>query len=267
MRVSLRLLPAALLLVLLLSDWPFGWLQKFWVSHAMLTGIVYTVLFVWLGFSAVNWWAEHRRAKQVKSVIATAYRACARIPLEQRRALWLIACGGKFVSDSDFRLPTQAVARIPRVLRRACQPAIDEVDVLARRTGAPDLVARLEVLYGRPEWHAACYETIRSVVHSSRVVLARWAPVMLSTPESTATHLKLVGSLQQLSNLYACFQPTWRSATPLERAAVVTLFVACLRDCVESHEMLLNPLLAQDGQASYTQGRLLLAGTAGLSSS
>ncbi|ANY05758.1 hypothetical protein [Pseudonocardia sp. HH130630-07] len=180
-------LAAALVLVLVLGDWPSGVLTEFWAEHAMLTNVVSSLLFLLVGATLVEWWIARQDARRYRIIEVTAYGAVARAPLAARRALWGLLNGGTGSGDADFGIREHERTEIEAAFaRRGLAPA-SELEIVHRVAPLPPDVERLAVLIGDERWRRTALTVIRRAIDSARVITARWAQVMLSAQRSAET--------------------------------------------------------------------------------
>jgi hypothetical protein len=60
-------------LVLVSTDWPWGILQAFWVSHGPVTSVVAGLLLLLLASAVIQRWLERREERRWEKVASTAF--------------------------------------------------------------------------------------------------------------------------------------------------------------------------------------------------
>ena len=163
---------------------------RFWADHALLAGLVASVIVVMLTVALVNE-AVERRSRQRWSVLAQY------VMLQFVRDARLVWTG---VAELAGLMPSEPYATEGDVL--AAATSIDAGSSAVRDTER--LTAGLGELVGRPEDRKRLHDKVTIFVEQNDVVLGRWAAVMLNADmyaEVIDRHVELAGDLAWLSSL------------------------------------------------------------------
>jgi hypothetical protein len=239
-------------------DWPLGNADKFYVAHPVIAGLISSGIPVAIGATAVKEYLDRQRNLRWKVASQVAYNSLSRAPLAQRRVMWLLLYGGGYVDDRDFILDSSLVADIDSILER------HDLDQLSEATsfmdGRPDFESRLEVLVRVVEWQVAAYSALRDTSHGFRVIIARWASLLSSTPEGQETLKYVARQEKELTDLYIKLVPAARRGVKLDSDTRSEISAAWQRAFANS--VVLNEYLAHKGEEYGTQnvklGRHLL---------
>ena len=179
--IALGVAAGILLLFLVITDWPLGMLSEFWAEHSMLTNVVSSLLFLLVGATIVETWLSREDYRRFQVIQAAAFSSISNAPLTQRRALWFLVNGGRIQENADFRIKTEESARLDRIYRRYRIDVASEDDVRLGRKSIPDDVQRLRVLAVDREWLALAYEVMLRSLYNSRLIIARWANLLITS--------------------------------------------------------------------------------------
>lgn len=229
-RVTLYILLLALLLVTVGSDWPTGLLTQYWSDHAMLTNIVSSLIFVALGATIVERWSSRQSDKRFSVIESTTYEAVANTPLGIRRALWFLVNGGRVLDDEDFKLTDDEADRLALIFQRHGFSVASEKEVSRGNVSVPSDVARLAALIHDPDWLALAHPLLLRTVHTSRLAVARWAHLLITTRQSANALNDLVAVIEDLRALVTALNPVRTTdvlANDDEREAFVTTWRMC----------------------------------------
>jgi len=186
--VVLPVLSVALLVLLAVTDVRMPGVREFWAEHAMLTNLLSSVLFVVLGLTIVNGWLRWREARRVRLVIIVAFASVGRFLLAYRRIMWFLLYGGRFLGDPDFRVTDAQSAALRDVLARHGLSEVDEHVAVQDDEGsaARQMHARLCILAADLDWVLLAHDLLRNTFFRSRIVLSRWASLLVITDVSSA---------------------------------------------------------------------------------
>jgi hypothetical protein len=216
-RALLSLVSAALLLVsLALTDWQADGIRRFWAEHAMLTNLLSSAVFVVVGFTFVDRWLKRREARRLRLVIAVAFASVGRFLLAYRRVMWFLLYGGEFLGDPDFRVTDAQVAALRKILFRHGLSEVDEHVAVQddEACSASRMQDRLQVLAGDLEWVRLAYDLLRDTFFRSRIVLSRWASLLVTTEVSSAALQEMAEQAYDLGDLFVQFRDHIRREHP-----------------------------------------------------
>ena len=115
-----------------------------------------------------------------------------------------LVCGGEYViTDVDFPLSDQTRERLGQLLRQAGLDPVDEDAVINDESPTPDQTVRISVLADNREWLALAYTVLSGCLHTVRLVIARWSPLLNASDESVSLLAELGRQAEELSNLYS----------------------------------------------------------------
>ncbi|MDD7968428.1 hypothetical protein [Actinomycetospora lemnae] len=199
-RVSGAIL-SALLLFILISDWPTGLLADFWLGHPILTNFLTSALFLLIGATFVERWLARQEDARYLVIEATAFGAVARCPLAIRRTLWFLLHAGNMRDDSDFGISEHERQTVREILARHNLAYVDESAVGRGEIETPSDVSRLKVLMQDPEWRNLAHVLVRRALHASRLVVGRWAQLLMTSRRSALALNDLSALLEDLRDI------------------------------------------------------------------
>lgn len=248
------------LLFLVITDWPLGLLSEFWAEHSMLTNVVSSMLFLLMGATIVEAWLSREDSRRFQVIQAAAFSSLSNAPITQRRALWFLVNGGHIQGNADFRITPDEAARLERIYQRHGLRAASEEDVRLGRMPIPDDVQRLRELATDREWLELAYEIILRSLYNSRLIIARWAHLLITSEEASY-------ALQQMSIVILDMQelrkkilsilsiPTARDSN--EAVALIRLWRKCFVNSCAAYGDLAQSGMSAD-LADWDTGMLLL---------
>jgi len=234
-----------LIIVVALSDVLLGDVSAFWSRHNMLTNLISSLAFALLTITVIDYLLERGRAARRQVVTLVAYNAIARAPIGQRRVMWQLVCGGEYViTDVDFPLSDQTRERLGRLLRQAGLDPVDEDAVINDESPTPDQTARISVLADNREWLALAYTVLSGCLHTVRLVIARWSPLLIASDESVSLLAELGRQAEELSNLYVQLLPFVRGRknafTDEEKTSFVRRWTRAFANAIALDEALIR---------------------------
>ena len=174
----------------------------------MLTNLVSSALFVLLGLTVVNGWLRGRDARRLRLVVVVAAASVGRFLLAYRRTMWLLLYGGRFLGDPDFEVSDERLATLRAVLARHQLSEIDEHLAVSDDDGvaAVQMHARLCVLAADLEWVQLAHDLLRNTFFRSRIVLSRWAPLLVTSDVSSAALWEMAEQVHGGGDLFLMFR-------------------------------------------------------------
>jgi hypothetical protein len=216
--VVLPVLSVTLLVLLAVTDVRMPGVREFWAEHAMLTNLLSSVLFVVLGLTIVNGWLRWREARRVRLVIIVAFASVGRFLLAYRRIMWFLLYGGRFLGDPDFRVTDAQAAALRDVLARHGLSEVDEHVAVQDDDGsaARQMHARLCILATDLDWVLLAHDLLRNTFFRSRIVLSRWASLLVTTDVSSAALQEMAEQAYDGGDLFVEFRDHIRRDRPKE---------------------------------------------------
>ncbi|MGD9531305.1 hypothetical protein [Pseudonocardia sp.] len=212
-QVAIGYVIATVGLVLALADGLLAPVSAFWSAHSMLTNVVASGIFTIVTVTVIEGWLRnqerHRRAaeaeqerRRLRIVRSVAYNAVARGPIAQRRIMWFLLHGGELRPVPEFRVSDGYAAELRAILARLDLPETSEHDVMDHVADRPCSTARFDVLALDRHWRSLVHDVLLDVVHSFRVLVARWSPLLLTTEEGRHTLTDLAAQVEELSAVF-----------------------------------------------------------------
>lgn len=199
-----------------LTDWPLESLSIFWSEHAMLTNLVSSAVFAVITVTIIERWlrsqeARHNDARRreeerrLSIVRLVAYNAVARAPIAQRRIMWLLVHDGELQPVPEFEISGQHVRELRAILGRLELSETSEHRVMLHGEKRPSLSGRFQTLAQDEQWRRLVHVTLLDVVHSFRLLVARWSALLLTTEESSRALKDLAAQAEELSRVFVEF--------------------------------------------------------------
>ncbi|MGH3777029.1 MAG: hypothetical protein ACRDRR_15090 [Pseudonocardiaceae bacterium] len=198
------------------TDWPLGSLSTFWSEHAMLTNLVSSAVFAVITVTIIEWWLRsqeerhndaRRREEERRLTIVrlVAYNAVARAPIAQRRIMWFLVHGGELRPVPEFEISGQHVRELRATLARLGLSETSEHRVMLHGEERPSLSGRFRALAQDEQWRRLVHVVLLDVVHSFRLLVARWSALLLTTQESARALKDLAAQAEELSRVFVEF--------------------------------------------------------------
>lgn len=239
----------AICVTLIALDWPLGYARQVYLNHPLMTGVLGSLIPIAIGATLVKAYIDHRENARWRVASRVAYNSLLRAPLAQRRMMWFLLCGGRIIEDRDFGLDAKHASKVRRLLRRHHFKQLSEASSFTE--GRPNLEARLARLITDIDWQIVSYEVLRSTSHGFRAVIARWAPLLSSSPDGQRVLVELAQQEKELTGLYIRLVPASRLNEPLSSAAR-SCFASAWRVAF-SNSVVLCEYLARRGE-EYPEG-------------
>lgn len=227
----------------------------------MLTNLVASTIFVVIGLTIVQYWITRRDARKLSVTVEVAYNSIARAPLGQRRMMWFLLHGGELVEDLDFKLSVEQVNTVKEIIDGHKLDQVSEGRVRNALVEAPPLYERLSTLAADPKWVQLAYDALRSTVAGFRVIIARWAGLLVTTDQTARALRELSEQAEELTEVFVRLLPLVRAnGGKLSETELIDLYLhwrKSFTNAVRLDEALIQ-LGGERGDRWTTDGRRLL---------